>query len=42
LTAIVTNLMADGPAAAAVGPVTLNMAGLAFAVMTLSIGKKCR
>ena len=29
LTAIVTNLMADGPAAAAVGPVTLNMAGLA-------------
>jgi anion transporter len=31
LTAIVTNLMADGPAAAAVGPVTLNMAGLAHA-----------
>jgi anion transporter len=29
LTAIVTNLMADGPAAAAVGPVALNMAGLA-------------
>ena len=29
LTAIITNLMADGPAAAAVGPVTLNMAGLA-------------
>jgi anion transporter len=29
LTAIVTNLMADGPAAAAVGPVTLNIAGLA-------------
>ncbi len=29
LTSIVTNLMADGPAAAAVGPVTLNMAGLA-------------
>jgi solute carrier family 13 (sodium-dependent dicarboxylate transporter), member 2/3/5 len=29
LTAVVTNLMADGPAAAAVGPVTLNMAGLA-------------
>jgi anion transporter len=29
ITAIVTNLMADGPAAAAVGPVTLNMAGLA-------------
>jgi anion transporter len=29
LTAIITNLMADGPAAAAVGPVTLNVAGLA-------------
>jgi anion transporter len=29
LTAITTNLMADGPAAAAVGPVALNMAGLA-------------
>ena len=29
LTAILTNLMADGPAAAAVGPITLNMAGLA-------------
>ncbi len=28
LTAIMTNLMADGPAAAAVGPITLNMAGL--------------
>jgi anion transporter len=28
ITAIVTNLMADGPAAAAVGPITLNMAGL--------------
>jgi anion transporter len=28
LTAVVTNLMADGPAAAAVGPITLNMAGL--------------
>jgi len=28
LTAIITNLMADGPAAAAVGPITLNMAGL--------------
>lgn len=28
LTAVLTNLMADGPAAAAVGPVTLNMAGL--------------
>lgn len=29
ITAVVTNLMADGPAAAAVGPITLNMAGLA-------------
>jgi anion transporter len=29
ITATITNLMADGPAAAAVGPVTLNMAGLA-------------
>jgi sodium-dependent dicarboxylate transporter 2/3/5 len=29
LTSVVTNLMADGPAAAAVGPVALNMAGLA-------------
>ena len=28
MTAILTNLMADGPAAAAVGPITLNMAGL--------------
>ena len=28
LTAVMTNLMADGPAAAAVGPITLNMAGL--------------
>jgi anion transporter len=28
LTGIITNLMADGPAAAAVGPITLNMAGL--------------
>ncbi len=28
LTSILTNLMADGPAAAAVGPITLNMAGL--------------
>ncbi|SLM28021.1 Na+/sulfate symporter (High affinity sodium/sulfate-dependent symporter NadC) [Desulfamplus magnetovallimortis] len=28
LTALLTNLMADGPAAAAVGPITLNMAGL--------------
>jgi len=29
MTAVLTNLMADGPAAAAVGPITLNMAGLA-------------
>ena len=29
LTAILTNLMADGPAAAAVGPIALNLAGLA-------------
>jgi anion transporter len=29
LTAVMTNLMADGPAAAAVGPIALNMAGLA-------------
>jgi len=29
LTALITNLMADGPAAAAVGPISLNMAGLA-------------
>ncbi|MEJ2726227.1 MAG: DASS family sodium-coupled anion symporter [Deltaproteobacteria bacterium] len=28
ITAVLTNLMADGPAAAAVGPITLNMAGL--------------
>jgi solute carrier family 13 (sodium-dependent dicarboxylate transporter), member 2/3/5 len=28
LTAVITNLMADGPAAAAVGPVVLNVAGL--------------
>jgi di/tricarboxylate transporter len=28
LTAMITNLMADGPCAAAVGPVTLNVAGL--------------
>jgi len=28
LTAVITNLMADGPAAAAVGPIALNMAGL--------------
>jgi len=28
LTAILTNLMADGPAAAAVGPITLNMASI--------------
>lgn len=27
LTALLTNLMTDGPAAAAVGPITLNMAG---------------
>ncbi|MBN2124274.1 MAG: DASS family sodium-coupled anion symporter [Deltaproteobacteria bacterium] len=29
ITAVMTNLMADGPAAAAVGPISLNMAGLA-------------
>lgn len=29
VTSFITNLMADGPAAAAVGPVTLNMAGVA-------------
>jgi anion transporter len=29
ITSIVTNLMADGPAAAAVGPIVLNIAGLA-------------
>ncbi|MCK4786064.1 MAG: SLC13/DASS family transporter [Desulfobacteraceae bacterium] len=28
LTAVLTNLMADGPAAAAVGPISLNMAGI--------------
>lgn len=28
MTAGLTNLMADGPAAAAVGPITLNMAGI--------------
>ncbi|MDY6825309.1 MAG: DASS family sodium-coupled anion symporter [Thermodesulfobacteriota bacterium] len=28
LTAVLTNLMADGPAAASVGPITLNMAGM--------------
>jgi solute carrier family 13 (sodium-dependent dicarboxylate transporter), member 2/3/5 len=28
LTGVITNLMADGPAAAAVGPIALNMAGL--------------
>jgi sodium-dependent dicarboxylate transporter 2/3/5 len=28
LTAVMTNLMADGPAAAAVGPIALNMAGI--------------
>ena len=29
MTSLLTNLMADGPAAAALGPITLNMAGLA-------------
>jgi len=29
ITSVITNLMADGPAAAAVGPIALNMAGLA-------------
>lgn len=29
VTAFLTNLMADGPAAASVGPITLNMAGVA-------------
>lgn len=29
MTAVITNLMADGPAAAAVGPIALNIAGLA-------------
>jgi anion transporter len=28
MTAVLTNLMADGPAAASVGPITLNMAGM--------------
>ncbi|UCE54441.1 MAG: DASS family sodium-coupled anion symporter [Desulfobacterales bacterium] len=28
ITAVITNLMADGPSAAAVGPITLNIAGL--------------
>ena len=28
VTAVMTNLMADGPAAAAVGPITLNMAAI--------------
>ncbi|MBU0973530.1 MAG: DASS family sodium-coupled anion symporter [Proteobacteria bacterium] len=28
MTSLLTNLMADGPAAAAIGPITLNMAGL--------------
>ena len=28
-TSFLTNLMADGPAAAAIGPITLNMAGIA-------------
>ncbi len=35
VTAGMTNLMADGPAAAAVGPITLNMAGIAGAGTTL-------
>jgi sodium-dependent dicarboxylate transporter 2/3/5 len=35
LTAILTNLMADGPAAAAVGPIALNMAGLVHPGTTL-------
>lgn len=29
MTSLLTNMMADGPAAAAIGPITLNMAGLA-------------
>ena len=29
MTSLMTNLMSDGPAAAAIGPITLNMAGLA-------------
>jgi len=35
VTAIMTNLMADGPAAAAVGPITLNMAAVANPGTTL-------
>ncbi len=35
VTAIMTNLMADGPAAAAVGPITLNMAAVAEPGTTL-------
>ncbi|MBU4316463.1 MAG: DASS family sodium-coupled anion symporter [Proteobacteria bacterium] len=34
ITSVVTNLMADGPAAAAVGPIVLNVAGLAHANTT--------
>jgi anion transporter len=34
LTAVITNLMADGPAAAAVGPIALNMAGLVHPAST--------
>lgn len=34
LTAVLTNLMADGPAAACVGPITLNMAGLVHPATT--------
>ncbi len=34
LTAVLTNLMADGPAAAAVGPITLNMAGIVHPATT--------
>ncbi|MFH1374896.1 MAG: DASS family sodium-coupled anion symporter [bacterium] len=35
VTAVMTNLMADGPAAAAVGPITLNMAAIANPGTTL-------
>jgi sodium-dependent dicarboxylate transporter 2/3/5 len=35
VTAVMTNLMADGPAAAAVGPITLNMAAVANPGTTL-------
>ncbi|MBT8341448.1 MAG: DASS family sodium-coupled anion symporter [Desulfatitalea sp.] len=45
LTAAITNLMADGPAAAAVGPVSLNMAGLAHPGTTflpfIAMGTAC-